>query len=632
MPPPAEVKQATIIPPDVQNPVDLLLSFIIRPPRSKYKPEQLGPKRFKAACRHDTNQAVHGQRTDLVLENPRGQKLECSLFEPVRRPGAPQSEEEEWEEQLPCVIFLHGNSSCRLEALPLVTLLMPLRISLFCLDFAGSGLSEGEYISLGWFERDDLSTCVNYLRSSGKVSSIALWGRSMGAFTALLHADRDPSIAGLVLDSPFVSLNLLAEELALSRAFLPSPATRAVLAAARSAIQARAGFDIDCLEATHHVSQSFSPALFIAAKDDDVTAPHHAQRLFEAYRGEKEFELIEGNHQSARSEAVRRKAALFLCRTFHSERLDRLLELHAGGLFDIFGAQNLPLQSFGGAHGGLDKESDEICRQMKVIPALSQMFLAKGQNVQRPVAVHVVLKLVEDVSEAGFFVKFKPAEGASVSGSGYHMEEEEPQYLVVIVTAVATMVCRVHNDDLRTVAVGPGVCVGLSTPVALFMDSCGMVFVQAGINDPLKVDVGQAFRGELMMWMMLLRGQSSFHSLSVEDGEATLRESLGDAVLRLRHLGHADGVLTGSLPARMPPGDSGHLPCLLSPMSMKVAPPLGSEGNSSGDSGQFGIKVTGDTELADFEARHGRRAQGWRGRVRCLGEGVVTGIRKRIGA
>jgi len=35
----------------------------------------------------------------------------------------------------------------------------------------------------------------------------------MGAITALMHADRDPSIAGLVLDSAFASLRELAEDL-----------------------------------------------------------------------------------------------------------------------------------------------------------------------------------------------------------------------------------------------------------------------------------------------------------------------------------------------------------------------------------------------------------------------------------
>lgn len=35
----------------------------------------------------------------------------------------------------------------------------------------------------------------------------------MGAATALLHGDRDPSIAALVLDSAFADLTQLAEEM-----------------------------------------------------------------------------------------------------------------------------------------------------------------------------------------------------------------------------------------------------------------------------------------------------------------------------------------------------------------------------------------------------------------------------------
>lgn len=43
-------------------------------------------------------------------------------------------------------------------------------IGLFALDFAGSGLSEGEYISLGKYEVDDVRVSVEYLRNCGKVS------------------------------------------------------------------------------------------------------------------------------------------------------------------------------------------------------------------------------------------------------------------------------------------------------------------------------------------------------------------------------------------------------------------------------------------------------------------------------
>ena len=62
----------------------------------------------------------------------------------------------------------------------------------------GSGLSEGSYVTLGALEVDDLATAVQYLRDEGSTSTIALWGRSMGAVTALLYCQRDPSIAGMV--------------------------------------------------------------------------------------------------------------------------------------------------------------------------------------------------------------------------------------------------------------------------------------------------------------------------------------------------------------------------------------------------------------------------------------------------
>ena len=47
---------------------------------------------------------------------------------------------------------------------------------MFAFDFSGSGLSDGEYISLGWYEREDVKTVTEFLRNSGTVSTIALWG------------------------------------------------------------------------------------------------------------------------------------------------------------------------------------------------------------------------------------------------------------------------------------------------------------------------------------------------------------------------------------------------------------------------------------------------------------------------
>ena len=92
---------------------------------------------------------------------------------------------------MPCVIYLHGNSGCRLDAFGFAEILIRENITLFCFDFTGSGISGGEYTSLGHYEKEDLECVVEYLRSLKFVSKIALWGRSMGAATSIYYTEKD---------------------------------------------------------------------------------------------------------------------------------------------------------------------------------------------------------------------------------------------------------------------------------------------------------------------------------------------------------------------------------------------------------------------------------------------------------
>ena len=56
--------------------------------------------------------------------------------------------------------------------------------SFFAFDFGGCGKSQGDLISLGWHEKDDLQAALAHLRDTGHVTAVMLWGRSMGAVTA----------------------------------------------------------------------------------------------------------------------------------------------------------------------------------------------------------------------------------------------------------------------------------------------------------------------------------------------------------------------------------------------------------------------------------------------------------------
>lgn len=278
-----------------------LVNAIIRPPRCEYAYAQLGPSFFEFCGKTF-------RRNDFELINKRGLKIVCSFWEitPDFRPNP----------VLPCLIYMHGNSSARLEGLSVLSLALSLGSTFLAFDFAGSGLSEGDYVSLGAFEKDDLQCVIEHLRDTGTVSTIALWGRSMGAATALLHGERDPSIAGMVLDSAFSDLNTLAEELVdkgrerglYAPGFVISMAIRFI----RASVLKTANFNISDLSPIAHADKCFIPALFVAAEGDQFVACHHSQKIHDKYAGDKNILIISGDHNSRRPKHLFDTAAIFL--------------------------------------------------------------------------------------------------------------------------------------------------------------------------------------------------------------------------------------------------------------------------------------------------------------------------------
>eukprot|EP00512_Aurantiochytrium_limacinum_P009703 CAMPEP_0171550556 /NCGR_PEP_ID=MMETSP0960-20121227/7137_1 /TAXON_ID=87120 /ORGANISM="Aurantiochytrium limacinum, Strain ATCCMYA-1381" /LENGTH=772 /DNA_ID=CAMNT_0012099519 /DNA_START=67 /DNA_END=2384 /DNA_ORIENTATION=- len=323
---------------------DELVHAIIRPPRAEYSESVLGPTVF-------TVDGVVFEREDLELRNKRGQKLVCSHWKPRHM----NSED---AQPMPCVIYLHGNASCRAEALETLPLILSSGMTLFALDFAGSGHSEGDYISLGWYEREDLEAAITYLRESGKTSTIGLWGRSMGAATALMFAERDPSIAAMVLDSPFASLKQLAKELS-AEVNVPNVLMGVALRMVRSSVRARAHFDIFKLEPIKHAEASFIPALFGHGEDDHFILPHHSQQLFDAYGGDKNIILFDGDHSSTRPQFFNNSVGIFLYNTMISttQQTSDVVGHADPQNFDFALNYTMPPPMAGSSAGSIDRSS-----------------------------------------------------------------------------------------------------------------------------------------------------------------------------------------------------------------------------------------------------------------------------------
>lgn len=274
---------------------DMLWKMVIRPPRDLYDTEELGPSKFRLGKR------VY-ERRDLQLTSTRG-VLECSHFFPAKTPEAKR----------PCVVYLHGNCSSRLEAFDALPVLLPRDFTVFCLDLSGSGRSEGEYISLGHHEEKDLRVVLQHLRGLGSVTSIGLWGRSMGATTSILRAAEDHDLSACVLDSAFGDLRTVAEELVnRGRIRVPQFLVNMAFEVIRTEVNSRAGFDPLELVPIQFAPKAICPAFFGVASDDSFVLPHHTQDLHNAWAGERILRVFDGGHNGVRPTWFLEEAADFL--------------------------------------------------------------------------------------------------------------------------------------------------------------------------------------------------------------------------------------------------------------------------------------------------------------------------------
>jgi pimeloyl-ACP methyl ester carboxylesterase len=270
-----------------------LVHAIVRPPRASYKISHLGPDSFTFCKRRFV-------RDDSTLLTERGLKIQCSHWLPEGNAHPLDF----------VVVYMHGNASARVEVLQQLSYWLSLGLSVCSFEFAGSGTSDGDYVSLGYYEREDLATVVAHLRARlGASVKIALWGRSMGAATALMYASREAqlpiqNVKCLILDSSFSDLVQLAEEM-VGKAreqgiVVPNVVVSVALAAIGWSVQNKAKFDIKDISPVQHAPQINIPALFVCGEQDDFIKPHHSEAICAQYKGPSNMMLVQGDHNDPR--------------------------------------------------------------------------------------------------------------------------------------------------------------------------------------------------------------------------------------------------------------------------------------------------------------------------------------------
>ncbi len=152
----------------------------------------------------------------------------------------------------------------------------------------------------------------------------------MGAVTAIMYGDRDPSIAGMVLDSPFSSLKKLVEELVKDKVNLPNFIINQALKFVKSTVHKKANFKLDDIEPIQFAERCYIPALFVAANNDNFVKPHHAKTLHDIYPGDKNLVNIDGDHNSHRPRFFKDSATIFFYNTLQVQYIKEISDNYAG--------------------------------------------------------------------------------------------------------------------------------------------------------------------------------------------------------------------------------------------------------------------------------------------------------------
>jgi len=231
------------------------------------------------------------KRHEFTVHNRNGQKLRGFI---MINQSVPQCE-------LPCLIYLHSHSGNKAESMSIAEFVLD-NFNLCSFDFSAYGDSEGEYSTLGLKEHLDLRAVVDYLRDNLDIEDIYLWGRSMGAVTAILfvHHHRD-----MVLDSPFTEAKTMICDLITSRASVPRFLIKTALMPISSTIKKKTGYDVLSNNPVDFVQSIDVPTYTFVGREDKISRPDRVKEMHAKFSTtNKHFELVDGEHNSYRDDEI----------------------------------------------------------------------------------------------------------------------------------------------------------------------------------------------------------------------------------------------------------------------------------------------------------------------------------------
>ncbi len=191
------------------------------------------------------------------------------------------------------IIAVHGYTSEGKLMAPYARKFYDMGYNVILPDLRGHGLSEGDYIGMGWDERFDIIDLIQYIVDDNEDSQIVLFGVSMGASTVMnVSGEELPSnVKAIIEDCGYTSawdeFSYQLKELFGLPAF-PMMHTASLIG------KIRAGYWLGEASAIDQVKNSKTPMLFIHGDSDTFVPSHMLDELYSATKVEKEKLIIAG--------------------------------------------------------------------------------------------------------------------------------------------------------------------------------------------------------------------------------------------------------------------------------------------------------------------------------------------------
>lgn len=163
------------------------------------------------------------------------------------------------------------------------------------------GLSEGNYIGMGWDDRLDIISWINSILNENPNAEIILHGVSMGASTVLMTSGEEiPSnVKAIVADCGYTSVW---DEFAYQLDDLFSLPEFPILNVSSMVAKIRAGYFLGEASSLKQVKNSKTPILYIHGDKDDFVPYYMMEELYNATSSEKEMLTIKGAEHAKASE------------------------------------------------------------------------------------------------------------------------------------------------------------------------------------------------------------------------------------------------------------------------------------------------------------------------------------------